>query len=81
MSNSKSILTSFDEVGMVIVDGNFSNRGKILFGNKILLKALGYSASEVLGKTVHALQPREIARVHDTFFFRFRDTGNTCVLD
>jgi hypothetical protein len=31
-----------DEVGVIVVDGNFGLYGKIVFANKIVLKLLGY---------------------------------------
>ena len=38
----KANLNNFDEISLAIVDGNFSNMGRLLYANKILLKHLGY---------------------------------------
>ena len=62
MSSSKSSIPSFDEISLAIVDGNFLNMGKILYGNKVLLKYLDYKKDDVSGKTVKLL-----IRLHKNF--------------
>ena len=42
-----------DEIGVLVVDGNFSLYGKILFANKILVKSLGYKTEDLKGKLIH----------------------------
>ncbi len=42
-----------DEVGVVVVDGNFGLYGKMVFANKIILKLLGYRFEDINGKLVH----------------------------
>jgi hypothetical protein len=53
---------TIDSIGVIIVDGNFDLYGKIIFGNKLILNALGYKrADEIINKTVHKIMPRIIA--------------------
>jgi PAS domain S-box-containing protein len=56
---------TIDDIGVVVVDGNFDLYGKIIFGNKKILRVLGYQGEDVLGKTVHCLMPRMISDVHN----------------
>lgn len=42
MPNLKANFSNFDEISLAIVDGNFSNMGRLLYANKILLRHLGY---------------------------------------
>ena len=81
MSSSKSSIPSFDEISLAIVDGNFLNMGKILYGNKVLLKYLDYKKDDVSGKTVKLLMPLDIATVHDVFWNRFKETGVPNILE
>ena len=53
----KSSLSTFDEISVAIVDGNFQNMGKILYINKVFLKFLDYKKTDVLDKTVRLLIP------------------------
>ncbi|CDW79028.1 pas domain s-box family protein [Stylonychia lemnae] len=81
VQNIKGSFSNFDEISLAIVDGNFSNMGRLLYANKILLRHLGYKQEQVLQQTVHLLMPREIALVHDKFWNRFRDTGIPSILE
>lgn len=42
MGRKQHKVNLIDEVGVVVVDGNFGLYGKMLFANKIVLKLLGY---------------------------------------
>ena len=42
--NMKTSFITFDEISVAIVDGNFSNMGRLLYANKILLRHLGFKA-------------------------------------
>ena len=57
MGRKQHKVSLIDEVGVVVVDGNFSLYGKMVFANKIVLKLLGYRAEDVQGKLVHQLMP------------------------
>ena len=52
-------------IGVVVVDGDFDLYGKIIFGNRKLLKLLGCQAENILGKTVHSVMPKVVAEVHN----------------
>jgi PAS domain-containing protein len=56
---------AIDDIGVVVVDGNFELYGKIIFGNKQILKMLGYQPENILDRTVHILMPRRIADLHN----------------
>ncbi len=43
-SGMNSNLTSVDDIGVLVVDGDFDLYGRILFGNKQILQLLGYKA-------------------------------------
>lgn len=60
-----------DEIGVVVVDGNFSLYGKIVFANKIITKMLGYQNQDINGKLIHQLMPTSIAEVHNIFWSAF----------
>eukprot|EP00347_Sterkiella_histriomuscorum_P007366 403349219 len=79
--NMKTSFITFDEISVAIVDGNFTQMGKLLYANKILLRHLGFKAEEVVNQTVHLLMPREIALVHDKFWNRFKETGIASILE
>jgi hypothetical protein len=70
-----------DEVGVVVVDGNFDLYGKIRFTNKIILKQLGYQTGELLNKQIHCLMPTPIAEIHNYFWVNFAKVGIPKVLD
>ncbi len=55
--------------------------GRMLYANKTLLKSLKYQLHEIAGKTVHLIMPREIAKVHDVFWNRFKHQGVPSVLE
>lgn len=76
---SKSSL--IDEIGCVVVDGNFNLFGKILFANKIISKLLGYINTDVQGKLIHSLMPSAVAEVHNIFWNAFANVGIPKVLD
>ena len=64
-----------------MVDGNFNLYGKILFVNKIVVKALSYQDGEVQGKLIHSLMPSKVAEVHNIFWNSFATIGVPKVLD
>ena len=47
MGRKQHKISLVDEVGVVVVDGNFSLYGKMVFANKIVLKLLGYRAEDI----------------------------------
>lgn len=73
--------SSIDDIGILVVDGNFDLYGKMIFGNKQVLKALGYQAEDVLNHTVHKIMPKRIADVHNQFWRGFANAGEPKVLD
>ena len=81
MGRKQHKVSLVDEVGVVVVDGNFSLYGKMVFANKIVLKLLGYRAEDVRGKLVHQLMPTSIAEVHNLFWTSFAQVGIPKVLD
>lgn len=66
---------------MLIVDGNFDQWGRILYGNNQLLSALGYRIDDVANKLIHVLMPRVIADAHNQFWRNFAVVGEPKVLD
>ena len=74
-------LKGFDEVAVVLVDGTYENLGMIIYGNKTLLKSVGYTAEEALYKTIHLILPSEFVPVHDTFWRRFYQRGKSKVME
>lgn len=62
---------SIDDIGLVVVDGNFDLYGRIIFGNKKILQILGFQAEHIIGKTVHNIMPKIIAEVHNQFWRGF----------
>lgn len=66
----------------MVVDGNFDLYGKIIFGNKLILKALGFKRpEEIINKTVHKIIPRVVADQHNFFWKNFAAVGEPKVLD
>jgi len=66
----------------MVVDGNFDLYGKIIFGNKLILKALGFKRpEEIINKTVHKIIPRVVADHHNFFWKNFAAVGEPKVLD
>lgn len=57
-----------DNVGVVVVDGNFKLYGKIIFANKIILHNLNYSSNELVNRSVKTLMPTDISNMHDKFW-------------
>eukprot|EP00347_Sterkiella_histriomuscorum_P021489 403333800 len=70
-----------DETGLVIVDGNFTLYGKILFTNKTILKLLNYKPEDVEDKKIHILMPSQIAEIHNKLWSRFAEVGVSKILD
>jgi hypothetical protein len=64
-----------------VVDGNFSLFGKIVFANKIISKALGYTTEDIQSKMIHMLMPSNVAEVHNMFWTSFANVGVPKVLD
>lgn len=70
-----------DSTGVMLVDGNFDLYGRIIFGNKVVLKLLGYRVEEVGGKLIHMLMPACVAEVHNNLWRGFTSVGEPKVLD
>ncbi|TNV87532.1 hypothetical protein FGO68_gene3995 [Halteria grandinella] len=71
-----------EEIGVMVVDGKFDLYGKVIFGNKYIIQALGYkSVKELASMTIHRIMPRCVAEVHNLFWKGFQSVGEPKVLD
>ena len=73
--------SSTDEIGVIVVDGNFDLYGRIIFGNKLILKILGYRGDDLINKTVHSIMPSAVGDIHNKFWKGFSELGEAKVLD
>ncbi|CDW75859.1 pas domain s-box family protein [Stylonychia lemnae] len=70
-----------DDVGLTVVDGNFSLFGRMIFANKTISKLLGYKSEELINQRIHILMPGQISEVHNKFWLRFAECGAARVLE
>lgn len=62
--------------GIIVID----DRGHVLAFNKACERLFGYVASELLGKNVNRIMPREYAEAHDKYVKNYLDTGEKKII-
>jgi PAS domain S-box-containing protein len=69
--NMFGVITDLSTVPMVTMD----QIGTIALVNQATVDAFGYSKEELVGANIKLLQPDEVAKEHDAYLRRYRETG------
>ena len=73
-NNYQRVISDLD-VGIITINSNPGDFGKIIFINSVIQKSLGYSNQDLKHSRISLIQPKLIKKWHKEFLDNFQSTG------
>jgi PAS domain S-box-containing protein len=66
---------------IIVISTDYKDMGIIEYANEEVIKLMGYTPKELLGKDINTIIPHEIAKVHTKLMVKFFDKAESIVLN